>query len=258
MDEVIQQANDRSTSMSESATSAQVAIVTGAGSGIGAAIARDLGGRGTNLVLVGRRGELLDERVAEIEAGGGTAVAVPGDVREFADLERAVDVAIERWNRIDVLIANAAIADFGPIAEADPELWRDVILTNVLGVMFAVRATLPHMLKAGTGHIVITASGSGRVTYVGEPAYVASKHATVAFADCLRQEVAPAGIRVSVIEPGLVETPLIHVYAGSNDMVGEVDALSPEDIARAVRYVLDQPPGVNVFEVLVRPTRQLL
>jgi NADP-dependent 3-hydroxy acid dehydrogenase YdfG len=250
--------NDRSKSMSEPATHGQVAIVTGAGSGIGAAIARDLGARGTKLVLVGRRAELLDQRAAEIGAAGGSALAMPGDVRQFGDLERAVDLAIERWGRLDVLIANAAIADFGPIAEADPELWRDVIETNVLGVMFAVRAALPHMLKAGAGHIVITASGSGRVTYVGEPAYVASKHATVAFADCLRQEVAAAGIRVSLIEPGLVETPLIHVYAGSNDMVGEVDALSPDDIARAVRYVLDQPPGVNVFEVLVRPTRQLL
>ncbi|HEY7937628.1 MAG TPA: SDR family oxidoreductase [Candidatus Limnocylindrales bacterium] len=244
--------------MSDLATQAQVAIVTGAGSGIGAAIARDLGARGTNLVLVGRRAELLDERVAEIMAGGGSALASPGDVREFADLERAASVALDHWGRIDVLVANAAIADFGPIAEADPELWRDVIVTNVLGVMYAVRAVLPHMLGAGSGHVVITASGSGRVTYVGEPAYVASKHATVAFADCLRLEVAAAGIRVSVIEPGLVETPLIHVYEGSNDMVGEVDALTPEDIARAVRYVLDQPPGVNVFEVLVRPTRQLL
>jgi len=244
--------------MTDLASAAQVAIVTGAGSGIGAAIARDLGARGTKLVLVGRRGRLLDERVAEIEAAGGTALAAPGDVREFADLERAANVALERWGRIDILVANAAIADFGPIAEADPELWRDVIATNVLGVMFAVRAVLPHMLNTGSGHVVITASGSGRVTYVGEPAYVASKHATVAFADCLRLEVAPAGIRVSLIEPGLVETPLIHVYEGSNDMVGEVDALTPEDIARAVRYVLDQPPGVNVFEVLVRPTRQLL
>jgi NADP-dependent 3-hydroxy acid dehydrogenase YdfG len=244
--------------MSGPATQAQVAIVTGAGSGIGAAIARDLGAGGTKLVLVGRRAALLEDRVTEIEARGGTAFAVPGDVREFVDLERAAAVALERWGRIDVLVANAAIADFGPIAEADPELWRDVIVTNVLGVMFAVRAVLPHMLTAGSGHIIITASGSGRVTYVGEPAYVASKHATVAFADCLRLEVAPAGIRVSLIEPGLVETPLIHVYEGSNDMVGEVDALTPEDIARAVRYVLDQPPGVNVFEVLVRPTRQLL
>jgi len=244
--------------MRDLATEAQVAIVTGAGSGIGAAIARDLGARGTKLVLFGRRGQLLHERVVEIEAAGGTALAAAGDVREFADLERAANLALERWGRIDILVANAAIADFGPIAEADPELWRDVIVTNVLGVMFAVRAVLPHMLKAGSGHVVITASGSGRVTYVGEPAYVASKHATVAFADCLRLEVAPAGIRVSLIEPGLVETPLIHVYEGSNDMVGEVDALTPEDIARAVRYVLDQPPGVNVFEVLVRPTRQLL
>jgi NADP-dependent 3-hydroxy acid dehydrogenase YdfG len=239
-------------------TGEHVAIVTGAGSGIGAAIARDLGARGTNIVLIGRRAELLDERVAEIEAGGGTALAVPGDVRRFADLERAVGRAIDRWGRLDVLVANAAIADFGPIADADPELWRDVIETNVLGVMFAVRAALPHMLTAGSGHIVITASGSGRVTYVGEPAYVASKHATVAFADCLRQEVAMAGIRVSLIEPGLVETPLIHVYPGSNDMVGEVDALSPDDIARAVRYVLEQPAGVNVFEVLIRPTGQVL
>ncbi len=244
--------------MSESATRAEVAIVTGAGSGIGAAIARELGANGTNVVLVGRRGQLLDERVAEIQASGGTAVAVPGDVREFADLERAASFALQRWGRIDVLVANAAIADFGPIAEADPAMWRDVIMTNVLGVMFAVRAVLAQMLKAGSGHVVITASGSGRVTYVGEPAYVASKHATVAFADCLRQEVAPAGIRVSVIEPGLVETPLIHVHEGSNDMVGDVAALSPDDIARAVRYVLDQPPGVNVFEVLVRPTGQLL
>ena len=157
-----------------------------------------------------------------------------------------------------MLIANAAIADYGPVAEADPGIWQDVIATNVLGLMFAVRAVLPHMLRAASGHVLIIASGSGRVTYVGEPAYVASKHATVAFADCLRLEVAAAGIRVSVIEPGLVETPLIHVYAGSNDMVGDVEALQREDIARAVRYVLEQPADVNVCEVLIRPTRQLL
>jgi NADP-dependent 3-hydroxy acid dehydrogenase YdfG len=236
----------------------QVALITGAGSGIGAAIARDLGARGAHVVLLGRRAAALGQCVNEIQAAGGTALAVPGDVRRMADIERAVAAALDHWGRLDVLVANAAIADFGPIAEGDPELWRDVIETNVLGVMFAVRAALPPMLKARSGHIVITASASGRVTYTGEPAYVASKHATVAFADCLRQEVAAVGIRVSLIEPGLVETPLIHVYPGSNDMVGEVNPLSPEDVARAVRYVLDQPAGVNVFEVLVRPTRQLL
>ena len=244
--------------MRDLATEAQVAIVTGAGSGIGAAIARDLGARGTKLVLFGRRGQLLHERVVEIEAAGGTALAAAGDVREFADLERAANLALERWGRIDILVANAAIADFGPIAEADPELWRDVIVTNVLGVMFAVRAVLPHMLKAGSGHVVITASGSGRVTYVGEPAYVASKHATVAFADCLRLEVAPAGIRVSLIEPGLVETPLIHVYPEADALVPDVVPLDPAEVATIIRFALERPASVDLFEIVVRPTSQVL
>jgi NADP-dependent 3-hydroxy acid dehydrogenase YdfG len=135
---------------------------------------------------------------------------------------------------------------------------RDVVETNLIGVMFAVRAALPHMEARRAGHIVIVSSASGRVTYVGQPAYVASKHGTVAFADCLRPEVASAGIRVSLIEPGLVETPLIHMYPESNDLVLGVIALDPDDIARAVRYVLEQPYNVNVFEVLLRPTGQLL
>ena len=105
---------------------------------------------------------------------------------------------------------------------------------------------------------MIVASISGRVTYTGESAYVASKHATIAFADCLRQEVAGSGIRVSVIEPGLVETPLIHVYPGALDMVPDVTPIAPEDVARAVRYILEQPAGVNVSELVIRPTSQVL
>lgn len=235
-----------------------VGVITGAGSGIGAAIARDLGGAGMRLVLVGRRLEPLAARADEVRAAGGEAVAVSADVRDYADVDRAVRLALERWGKIDVLVPNAAVADFGPIAQADPALLRDVIQTNLLGVMFAVRAALPHMEARRSGHIVIVSSASGRVTYVGEPAYVASKHGTVAFAECLRQEVAPIGIRVSLVEPGLVETPLIHVYPEANDLVPGVIALDPDDIARAVRYVLEQPENVNVFEVLLRPTGQLL
>ena len=108
-----------------------------------------------------------------------------------------------------------------------------MVATNVVGVMNGIRAALPGMLERRVGHIVVIASVSGRVTYTGESAYVASKHATIAFADCLRQEVARAGIRVSVIEPGLVETPLIHVYPGALDMVPDVTPLAPDDIARA-------------------------
>jgi NADP-dependent 3-hydroxy acid dehydrogenase YdfG len=233
------------------------AIVTGAGSGIGAAIAHDLARDGARLILTGRRREAL-EAVAAGVASGSEAVVVPGDVRDYAHLEVLVRSAVERFGGLDVLVANAAITDFGPIAEADPARWQAVIETNVLGVLYGVRAALPVMLEQGSGHVVIVASVSGRVTYVGEPAYLSSKHAIVAFADALRMEVAEEGIRVSVIEPGVVETPLIHVHEAASEILPGITPLSPDDIARAVRYVLEQPPSVNVFEVVLRPTRQVL
>jgi NAD(P)-dependent dehydrogenase (short-subunit alcohol dehydrogenase family) len=179
-----------------------VAIITGAGTGIGAATARDLAKAGARVVLTGRRGALLDEQVAAITGEGGEAWAVAADVREFDQVEAIVARTVERYGRLDIFVANAAVADYGPIDSADPSLWADVITTNVLGVLYSVRAALPQMKTQGSGHIVIVSSASGRVTYVGEPAYIASKHATVAFADCLRQEVAPLGIRVVIVEPG--------------------------------------------------------
>src|SRR5207244_10348259 len=132
----------------------------------------------------------------------------------------------------------AAVADYGPIDEADPEILHDVITTNVLGVMYGMRAVLPIMYEQGSGHLVIVSSASGRETYVGEPAYIASKHATVAFADCLRKEVTPRGIRVTVIEPGLVETPLIHVHPEATELVPGVVPLDPGEIARIIRFAL--------------------
>jgi NADP-dependent 3-hydroxy acid dehydrogenase YdfG len=240
------------------APSARTVVVTGAGSGIGAAIARMLAPGGGRLVLTGRRQPPLEEVAADVRSAGGEALVLPGDVRDFGHLERLAAAAVERFGSLDVLVANAAVADLGEVARADPALWAEVIGTNVLGVLHAIRAVLPLMLERGTGHIVVVASVSGRVTYPGEPAYVASKHATVAFADCLRQEVTGKGVRVSVIEPGLVETPLIHVWEGAADIVPGVTPLDPTDVARAVRYVLDQPPNVEVFEVVLRPAGQVL
>jgi NADP-dependent 3-hydroxy acid dehydrogenase YdfG len=238
----------------------QSGLITGAGSGIGAAIAELLATEGCRLVLMDRRPKPVADVAARIREGGGQAIDVAGDVREYADMKRAVEASIERYGRLDVLVACAGIAEAGKISEADPDLYRDVVLTNVVGVMNGIRAALPHMLGRGAGasHIVVIASVSGRITYTGESAYVASKHATVAFADCLRQEVAAQGIRVSVIEPGLVETPLIHVYPDALDMVPGVVPLEPIDVARAVRYVLEQPSNVNVAEVVLRPTGQIL
>ena len=236
----------------------KVTIITGAGTGIGAATARDLAGAGARVVVAGRRAAALAEQVAAITAAGGEAWSIPTDVRIYAEVEALVSRTVERYGRLDIFVANAAVIDFGPIDTADPALWADVITTNVLGVLFAVRAALPQMKAQGSGHVVIVSSGSGRVTYVGEPAYVASKHATVAFAECLRQEVAPLGIRVAVIEPGMVETPLIHLYPEADALVPGVVPLDPADIARCIRFVLEQPPNMNIFEILVRPTAQLL
>ena len=234
------------------------ALVTGAGSGIGEAVAMALAEAGARVGLLGRRAEPLQALAERIAEQGGEAVALPGDVRDFEAIEAAVDEVSRRFGPIDILVANAAVADCGPVADADPAIYRDVIETNVLGVLNGIRSALPRMLERGSGHVVVMASGSGRVTYVGEPAYVASKHATVAFADCLRQEVAEKGIRVTTIEPGLVETPLIHVYPGALDMVPNVVPMEPEDVAGAVLWALQQPARINVAEILLRPTMQVL
>jgi NADP-dependent 3-hydroxy acid dehydrogenase YdfG len=236
----------------------QVGLITGAGSGIGAAIAELLAREGCRLALMDRRAEGVAAVTESIRADGGEASELAGDVREYAAMEAAVAATIARYGQLDLLVACAGIAEAGAIAEADPQLYRDVVLTNVVGVMNGVRAALPPMLARGSGHVVVIASVSGRVTYTGESAYVASKHATVAFADCLRQEVAAAGIRVSLIEPGIVETPLIHVYPDALDLGPRVVPLEPMDVARAVRYVLEQPANVNVAEVVLRPTAQVL
>ena len=235
-----------------------VGVVTGAGTGIGAAVARELGNAGMRLVLVGRGMEPLAECSAGVGVGGGDSLAITAEASDHAAVDRAVGRAVERWGRLDVLVQNAAVADFGPIAQADPVLQPDATETNLLSVIFAVRAALPHMKARRAGHIVIISSESGRVTPRGGPAYVASSNGIVAFADCLRKEVAPAGIRVSLIEPGLVETPLIHVYPEANHPVPGVIPLDPDAIARAVKYVVEQPDNVNVFEMMLRPTGQLL
>jgi NADP-dependent 3-hydroxy acid dehydrogenase YdfG len=235
----------------------QVALITGAGSGIGAATAVELARSGARIVLVGRRAQLLDQVRASIIEAGSEALAVPADVREYEQLEEAVGRTLETFGRIDIVVANAAIVDRGPIDSADPGLWRDVIATNVLGVMYTARAVVPHMLRQGSGYVVIISSGSGRHTYVGEPAYIASKHATIAFADSLRKEVTPRGIRVTVVEPGLVDTPLVRSSSFVGQHLPGVAPLSAEDCARAIRFAVSQPPNVDMFEIVLWPVTQV-
>jgi NADP-dependent 3-hydroxy acid dehydrogenase YdfG len=235
----------------------RVALITGGGTGIGAATATELAAAGAGVAIMGRRPETLAQIAGGIRASGGRASEIPGDVREFAQVEAAVARTIAELGRLDILVANAALVDHGPIDQADPAFWADLIATNVLGVMYAVRASLPRMYEAGAGDVVIVASASGRATYVGEPAYVASKHATVAFADCLRKESAGRGIRVIVLEPGLVDTPFID-WPSVRELLPGVEPLQAEDCARVIRFALEQPARSALNEIVIRPSGQAL
>jgi len=199
------------------------AIITGAGSGIGKATAAILAGAGVRVALVGRRADRLAAVADWVAASGGEALVEPGDVREYGDLEQIAQRVVERWGRLDILVANAAVIEQSSFSEGDPARWRQVVDTNVMGAFNSIRAALPQMLSAGRGHIVIVASVSGRETYVGEPAYVSSKHALVAIAECLRKEVAKTGTRVTLVEPGVVDTEFVNLdFAATGEPWGGV------------------------------------
>jgi NADP-dependent 3-hydroxy acid dehydrogenase YdfG len=231
-------------------------IVTGAGSGIGAAIARELASLGARLVLADLSEERLAATAAVIAASGGEAAPVVADVRNFHDTERMRDRCREGYGRIDFTVANAGTGDTSTLHEGDPERWRVVIETNVLGVAHTVRAVLPTMREQGDGHLVLMASVSGRETYVGEPIYIASKWAVVGLGYALRRETVGTGVRVTLIEPGLVDTPLARSNPFAQNWLETIDPLRDEDVARAVAFVLSQPKHMAINELVLRPVVQ--
>jgi NADP-dependent 3-hydroxy acid dehydrogenase YdfG len=236
--------------------SGAVGLVTGGVSGIGAAITAELRGRGAIVVAVDRN---ADPGAPPSSSGTGPARAgweAAADVRDFAALADLSSQVRGEFGRLDFVVANAGITDWGSMSDGDPQRWRDVIETNVLGVAQTIRATMPVLAAQGRGHIVITASISGRTAYVGEPVYIATKWALVGLSKALRKEARPAGVRVSVIEPGIVDTPLVRQTAEGAAELAAVRALDPEDVARMVTFVLEQPAHVNVDEIMVSPLGQ--
>ena len=234
----------------------RVAIETGAGSGIGEATSRSLAAAGMRVTLVGRRVDRLENVATEIRSEGGESFVEPGDIRDFGAFEAIVGRTCERWGRIDVLVACAGAVEQSRISEGDPARWRNVLDTNIMGGLNSIRAALPRMHEQAQGHIVIVSSVSGRVTYVGEPAYVASKHALVALGECLRQELVGTGIRVTLIEPALVATEFSNtefVRTKFRDVV----PLSPAAVAGSILFALEQPQEVTVSEIVIRPSNQL-
>ena len=225
-------------------------LITGASSGIGAATARAAAAE-YRLVLAARRFEPLRELVEEL-GGEERAIAVECDVAEWDQVEAMTAAALDAFGRIDVVFANAGFGASRGFLEESPEHWRSMVLTNVYGVALTIRATLPHLLERGDGHFLVTSSVAGRRALPGS-LYSATKWAATAIGEALRAELRQMhenhAIRVTLIEPGMVDTPFFDNRPGEW-------ALSDEDIARAVLYAMEQPAGVDVNEILIRPTSQ--
>ena len=226
-----------------------VMLITGASTGIGAATARHAARDGFRVALAARSADRLEGLSRELNQDG-DAIAVSTDVTDFAAQEALVVRTLEAFGRLDVAFANAGFGATRGFLEETPEQWREMVLTNVLGAAYTIRATLPALREtAEQGHVLLTSSVAGRRVLPGS-LYSATKHAVTAMAEALRQELRNTGdrIRVTCIEPGMVDTPFFSQRPEN--------ALQPDDIARAVLYAVQQPPHVDVNEVLIRPTSQ--
>jgi NADP-dependent 3-hydroxy acid dehydrogenase YdfG len=220
----------------------RVFLITGASTGIGAATARHAAEAGYRLVLAARSEDRLQ---ALAEAVGGLAVRC--DVTEWDDQQALVQRALDEYGRIDVAFANAGFGGARGFDKSTPEDWKEMVLTNVYGVALTIRATM-QPLKDSKGHLLLTSSVAGRRALPGS-LYSASKHAVTAMGEAARLDFNDTGVRVTLIEPGMVDTPFF-------DNKPQIRALDADDIARAVLYAVQQPPHVDVNEILVRPTAQ--
>lgn len=221
----------------------RIIVITGASSGIGAATARAAAKEGFNLVLAARRADKLDALAREI--GTDRVLTVNCDVTLMADQQAMVEQALARFGQIDVVFANAGRGgSSGGFSGADHEQWKDMILTNIYGVGLTLQATLA-ALKQSQGHVLLTGSAAGRAPIAGSM-YGATKWAVTGMGYNLREELRGTGIRVTLIEPGMVDTPFFDAPPAH--------AMKDEDIANAVLYAVNQPAHVDVNEILVRPT----
>jgi len=239
-----------------------VCVVTGASSGIGEATAVRLAQGGATTVLAARRSDRLQSVTERIEGNGGRALAVQTDVADEGQARTLIDRAKSDLGRVDVLVNNAGVMLLGPVEGADTSEWRRMIDVNVMGLLYCTHAALPVMREQGAGHIVNLSSVAGRIARAGTAVYNATKWAVGAFSEALRQEALHAGVRVTVVEPGITTTELAdHItHPVAREMVermrSELTPLTPEDIAEAIHYAVTQPEHVSVNEVLVRPTGQ--
>ncbi|WP_405592847.1 SDR family NAD(P)-dependent oxidoreductase [Streptomyces sp. NBC_01092] len=244
-----------------------VALVTGASSGIGHATALELAREGASVALVGRREDRLTDLAAEISNSGGKALVVPADITTAEAAAEAVERTVNGLGRLDTLVNNAGLMLLGPAPGADLNDWRRMIDINLMALMYTAHAAVPHLVKAAAeeprrvADIVNVGSLAGRNAYAMSAVYSATKFGVGAFSEALRQELSRQHVRVSVIEPGSVDTELRthnpdviqqHIVAA----LGDIERLQSQDIADTVGYIVTRPRHVAVAELLVRPTEQ--
>jgi NADP-dependent 3-hydroxy acid dehydrogenase YdfG len=244
-----------------------VALVTGASSGIGEATARVLASHGAAVAIAARRKDRLDALAREIRDAGGRALAVECDVTDQEQAIGLVEETMRELGRLDTVVNNAGVMLLGPIVDAPTSEWDRMVALNIQGLLYVAHAALPHLLSAAEGEprhvadLVNISSVAGRVARLGSGVYNLTKHGVGAFSESLRQEVTQRHVRVSLVEPGAVDTELVShnrpeiIEAGRKRFEG-VERMQSEDIADAIAYIVTRPRRVAVNEVLIRPTEQ--
>ena len=244
-----------------------VALVTGSSSGIGAATARRLAAEGAAVALVARRRDRLEDLAAAIRADGGTALVVPADVTSEQQAVDAVEQTVAGLGRLDIVVNNAGIMLLGPALEAPVGEWDQMIALNVQGLLYLTHAALPHLVRAAAdsprrvADLVTISSTGGRVARPGSGVYNLTKFGAAAFSEALRQEMLSHRVRVSVIEPGTVDTELTthlreDIRQAAQSQTASIEPLRPDDIADAVAYIVTRDRPVAVNEVLIRAGEQ--
>jgi NADP-dependent 3-hydroxy acid dehydrogenase YdfG len=239
----------------------RVVVITGASSGIGEATARMLASDGAKIVAVARRKSRLDQLVREIESSGGHATAFEADVTSLVDMQRAAEAATGTYGQLDVWVSNAGVMPLSPVEMNRIEEWNWMVDVNIKGVLNGIAAAQPIMRAQGGGHFVNLSSVAGHIIFPGAAVYCATKFAVRALSEGLRME-SDGSIRVTNVSPGAVKTELAE-HIG----VGEVKegiqpildiAIDADAIARAIHFAVSQPMDVDVNEIIVRPSKQVL
>ncbi len=240
-------------------SSSKIALVTGASSGIGAAAARRLAASDYNIILIARR----RDRIEQLANGLPTKTfCIALDVRDVAAVDKAIAGLPEEWKAVDLLVNNAGLSrQLVKVHEGDPVAWNEMIDTNVKGLLYMTRAILPGMLARRSGHIINIGSIAGHETYASGAVYCASKFAVDAITKSLRLELVDTPIRVSTVDPGLVETEFSIVrFYGDTERAKKVYSgmkpLTPEDVAEVITWIATQPPHVQIAQVIIFPTQQ--